>query len=362
MKTALHIFKLTLLTALIPWGATAQLIIRPGTSVAFSSEKTDIVINAADDITTNGATDFSAANLQLILIGDLALTGNLVATTLTLSGGTATLNNNLTVSQSMSLTGGQLTPAGTGKILFTGDGRAITGGSNQSYINGMLYQSGGGYRFYPIGANGIYAPATFENIGATTETGVEVVATDAALSFNPEDLISIDPAHHWQIATGDPAAINTRVSLGLNGITPASEGSLAVVQADATGSPAVNLGVFSLDDTQVTSRVSVTKPLLAVGIIPKVVVKVRDLITPFDAADNNSLYIEKIDAFDYNTVTLMDRWGVVIKRWDNFTNDVDYDFSQLSPGNYIVLVEFGNNSDGGTKEKISQMVTVLKTN
>jgi hypothetical protein len=41
---------------------------------------------------------------------------------------------------------------------------------------------------------------------------------------------------------------------------------------------------------------------------------------------------------------------------------VDDDFTQLSPGNYIVLVECRDTVDGNPAEKISQMVTVLKTN
>ena len=91
--------------------------------------------------------------------------------------------------------------------------------------------------------------------------------------------------------------------------------------------------------------------------------KVRDLITPYLVdGQNDKLYIEQIDAFDFNTVTLLDRWGVVVKRWEKYTNDIPYDFSQLGPGNYIVVVEYGNLAEGGTINKVSQMVTVLKTN
>jgi hypothetical protein len=360
MKTAIYF---VLLLTWFPLGVIhAQVVMRPGTQLGFN-DKPDVTIQATGNITTNDVTDFAATNLQLILAADLAITGNLIATQLTLAGGNAALNNNLTVSQSISFAGGLLTPSATAKLSFTGNGHDITGGGNQSYINGVFYQSGGGYRFYPVGVNGTYAPAVFDNISTTDETGVEVIAADAALTISdPTEITSVDPAHYWLLTTADPAAINSRVSLGLNGITTPGEGSLAVMQADAPGTIATSLGVFSTDDTQVTSRVVVSKPLIAIGTIPTVVVKVRDLITPFDGADNNSLYIEKIDAFDFNTVTLMDRWGVVVKRWENFTNEVDYDFTQLSPGNYIVLVEFGNNAEGSTKEKISQMVTVLKTN
>jgi hypothetical protein len=135
------------------------------------------------------------------------------------------------------------------------------------------------------------------------------------------------------------------------------------MEAATTGSTATNLRYFSVDDTQVTSLDGVTNPIIAIGSIREITLKVRDLITPFLLdGENDKLYIEQIDAFDFNTVTLLDRWGVVVKRWEKYTNEVQYDFSQLGPGNYIVIVEYGSLAEGATMQKVSQMVTVLKTN
>lgn len=360
IKPIASAFVLVLLAQL----SVAQVVIRTGTNIGFVNTP-DIVIQTTGNITTSNATDFSSARLTLILAGtDLSLTGNLVAATLKVAGaGTKTINNDLTVSTSAEFTEGILTPATSAVIKFTGDGNAVTGGSATSYINGPFYQAGGGYRFFPIGIDGTYSPATFESIEDAGDVAVEVATQGQAVTFNPENILSIDNAHYWKITNSDPSVINSRVTLGLNNITPASEGSLSVLQAADLTSEVENLGYSSFDNSNITSRGKVISPILVIGSIPEIIVKVRDLITPFIADEvNDQLYIEHIEDFDFNNVTMLDRWGVVVKRWENFKNPADYDFSKLGPGNYIVVVEFGNLAEGSPVGKISQMVTVLKTN
>jgi hypothetical protein len=355
--------------------AFAQTVIRTGTAFGFStSEKPDIVINAAGDFTTNGATDFAGANLQLNLIGrDQSINGNIFVTTLRLNSAAipavVTVNNTLTITGGMECTTGFLAAANSGKIIFTGDGSSITGGSKSSFVEGPFFQAGGGYRFFPTGYTinneTVYAPATFENAGLenTEELSVEAVGADPSLTFDAEKIKSINNTRYWQLNTTDISKINSRVSLGIEGLVQTSEGSYAVVQTESTGGDAESLGFSFLDQSLVTSRGPVSKSVLAIGVVPEVVLLVHDLITPFlqDGA-NDKLTIDQIEQYDFNTVTMLDRWGGLVKRWDNFTNDVDYDFSRLSPGNYIVVVEYGNHAEGSTVGKISQMVTVLKTN
>jgi hypothetical protein len=93
---------------------------------------------------------------------------------------------------------------------------------------------------------------------------------------------------------------------------------------------------------------------------------IHSLITPTaHDANNNVLYIENIDFFPENTVKLIDRYGVSVKSWVNFSNydtaspeQPDFDFSGLVVGNYICIVQFRDNQ--GDKRNQSQMITVLK--
>lgn len=94
---------------------------------------------------------------------------------------------------------------------------------------------------------------------------------------------------------------------------------------------------------------------------------INSFITPNSGDDqNNVLYIENIEFFPENTVKLIDRWGVPIKSWTNFSNysssvaeQADFDFNNLNIGNYICIVEY-KNSTSGEKKSQTQMISVLK--
>ncbi|HMG90617.1 MAG TPA: Ig-like domain-containing protein, partial [Chryseolinea sp.] len=94
---------------------------------------------------------------------------------------------------------------------------------------------------------------------------------------------------------------------------------------------------------------------------------IHAFITPNTADDqNNVLYIENIELYPENRVQLINRWGVTVKSWINFSNydtddskQADFDFTGLSVGNYICVVEYAN-STGGDKKSQSQMISVLK--
>lgn len=357
-------FTVVALLTLVSSTAFGQLTIRAGTTFGFN-ERPDIYMDAGGNITTNDA-DISGANFHLNIINNLSITGYLPVTVLRLTNGDVTVNNTLAIGQGIEFNSGLLTPGANGRIVYAGESSELTGASENSFVNGVFYQVGGGGRFYPVGSGSFYAPATFDNIGTSEAIGVRVVESSANLSVPSSDVLSIINSHYWELVADDPSfigAVNTRVSLSLNNVPPLSEGSYAVMEGAATGSVANNLRYFSVDDSQVTSLDAVTSPVITIGTIKEITLKVRDLITPYLLdGENDKLYIEQIDAFDFNTVTLLDRWGVVVKRWENYTNEIQYDFSQLGPGNYIVVVEYGNLAEGGTLNKVSQMVTVLKTN
>jgi hypothetical protein len=58
-------------------------------------------------------------------------------------------------------------------------------------------------------------------------------------------------------------------------------------------------------------------------------------------------------------VKLLDRWGAIAVQWENYSNDSAYDFSKLSPGNYVCIVEFAY-PGVSTKSTINGIVTILK--
>jgi CHU_C Type IX secretion signal domain len=351
----------------------AQFTVASGTNIA-ANDGTDVVIAIKGNVNNGGSYDFSNANLRLTLQMNTTaqtISGNLTAHSLNLfSGQNTTVNGNLTVTNEMYFNTGDLIPGNSGKILYTGVADNINGDESNSFddsfVDGKFYVLHSGRNFFPIGAASIgFAPAYIDGNGKE-EIAFEVFDEDAGLTFDPSgDIGEIDPTRYWQITTGDLAAIDAKVTLHSTGVVLTNQDlGLVVVQADNTGGEAENL-LSVLNDADITSRRSVTKPILAIGGSREVELVIHDIMTPFSPGENDYLVIDNIEKFTANKVTLLDRWGGKVHEWTNFTNygppflnPDGYDFKTLSPGNYICIVEYGDPDVGFSKK--SQMVTVLK--
>jgi hypothetical protein len=360
--------KIIVMALCIPFATQAQLVIG-STAVLAASGNPDIKIQSIGGITNNTTFDFSTTNLRIDLSGTAqSITGNFVLAALELNGdGVKTLNGNLTVTNQIKFGQGILKVSDTGKILFTGspDGIVLTELNNTSYVDGIFHNAGGAPKKFPIGTNNLYAPAILP--GSTPdEVGMRVNTGSSQLVIDKVELIKIDVDRYWEITTGLDK-IDSRVVLSLNGldsfIDADDEGSTAVAQGLTTGASAKNLGSNSeSDDGNILSSSKVSAPILAIAKEINVVLKIHDLITPFGSpGTNDKLMIQNLDRFDFNTVTLLDRWGVQVAVWKDYKNDTtNYDFSKLGPGNYICIVQYGKN--GGEIKVEQQMVTVIKTN
>jgi hypothetical protein len=398
MKTLLKIILLSL-----PVIANGQMVIPTGTTFTIA-EGTPVVINTtgltissganlsiadnpsidvpttisvanAGSFANNSAFDFSQVNLQLDLNGGTQiLSGNLVVRDLTLSSqGLKSVTGNLTVANSISFSEGILIPSVSGKITYMGSPENLTGflDNNNSYVEGAFYNNGSKPKAFPIGVSGLSTPAFLYD--ATGEVGMQVHSGPISWSVEGnKELLSVNDERYWEVLT-DITQVHSRISLSLNGISEtfiASDGGLAVAQAPAISDVPENLGSSSATEgLEVISDGEVSKPIVMLAKETKIVLRIHDLITPSGSDDkNNTLTIENIHRFDHNIVTLLDRWGVEVKKWKDFTNYDDpinpnadgFDFTKLSPGSYICIVQYGKGD--GTDKVEQQMVTVLKTN
>ena len=368
------------LLTLIPALTNAQVIIGSGASIA-ASQDTEIAISAPSDLNNGSAFDFSTTILNVDLVGaDQSIAGNFVMAGLSFSAsGTKTMTGNITVTKNLTFTQGILKPLSpSNKFLYTGPEGGLGGGNNDSFFDctdtgsgtPSFYSNGSGLRLFPIGAQytlpagpaNLYTPATLEEISG--ETGVSVVASDLGLDGKDTiEFFSINNQRYWQIT--DIAPVKGLVKLNLNGLEDylTKEGTITVVQTDAIAGEPTNIGNSASGDTDIKSSSAPTASYLTIGKEKKLKIRIRDLITPSGSPGfNDVLTIDYLDKFSFNHVTLLDRWGVLIKEWNDFTVEKakSYDFSQLGAGNYIVVVEYGK---AGEKKMVEQqMVTVLKTN
>jgi len=270
-------------------------------------------------------------------------------------GGTKTLTGNWEVTGTLTLTNGLVRISDNSKLLYSGTGSVE--GNSGAFIDGFFFQNGGGRRFFPIGTRGTYAPAIVEN-APTSEIGMRLLPSVSEIPLTlPQNIVGTYPDHYWEVS----GTFNSLVALSTGGAESFLEGSIpAILQAGATGGTVTSLsGTYA--DNFISSVDNASQPLLFIGKSAEFQLVIHDLITPYNINVNDKLVIDNIEKVEHNTVKLLDRWGLVVAEWKDFTNDVEYDFTRLGPGNYVCLVQFSYPGESKTTTA-KGMVTVIKSN
>lgn len=359
-----RIFILFLISIVCSGSMLAQTTISTGSEVKVKGlvSANGLLVNNSDKLdVTEAQITLTGTNQTLSTTAPLAIQGMIVE-----GGGTKTLKGDWTVTNNLTLTQGILTTL-TGKILYSGT--TTLSGTTDSYITGLLYQRGTGTRFYPIGAGTTYMPMSLNGVQENAiEIGVEGFTSGANLTL-PLDLSAIASNRYWEVTPSGTFSGST-VSLYVPGASIDAASKLVAVEGEnANSGTAVNLG-GGINGDFVTSFTPATQPILTIGIAESVDLKIMDLITPFNSDNiNDKLKIVNIEYTFENKVTLLDRWGVPVREWKNFRNFDDptnpntdtFDFTKLSPGNYICVLEYTLSADA-PKEKLNQMISVLKAN
>ena len=180
----------------------------------------------------------------------------------------------------------------------------------------------------------------------SAEIGVTGFTTGANLAL-PLNVSAIASNRYWQITVNNGSLSASGASLYVPGSSIDASQKLVVVQADdANGAMSINLGGGTSGDF-VSSFSPVTKPILTIGVGEEVDLQIHDLITPFNGdLQNDQLHIANVEFTSENKVTLLDRWGVVVKQWNNFRNyddtanpnDDGFDFSKPEPWKLYLCV------------------------
>jgi hypothetical protein len=297
----------------------------------------------AADVSLSG-TDQTLSTVTPVALNSLSVVG----------GGTKTLEGQWEVQNTLELNDGVVVVGSAAKLIYSGT-QALTG-SSTSYVNGYFYYKGSGQLFFPVGTSGNYTPMVINNAAGGPEYGVRAVAGDAGFAL-PPDVKASFTGHYWELST----APNSTISLSIDGMeTLLQEGSPVVLQAQAVGGVATSLS-GTVNNTLVTSESVASQTIVGVGVSPEFTLIIHDMITPFTQDEvNDKLVIENIDLTESNKVTFIDRYGVVVKEWTNYTSDIEFDFQRFSPGNYICVVEYV--APGSSTKFIAKgNVTVLKS-
>jgi CHU_C Type IX secretion signal domain len=348
--------------------ASGQMVISSSTVVSASTGTT--IVTSSSIINNSTGTDLS--NVALTLKGS---TKNVLNTSSSLNIDKLTVDTDdnytvggaWTITTALSLTKGNLltTRSSSSKLVYTGSDDL--NGSEASYVNGPLFiRSSIDQHTFPIGdANG-YAPVRLnkiEELDKDTEFGFDVISADPGFTTS-EAVTEIYKDRFWQLFNGNGGTFSgSPISLS-SSLTPTSiQESPVILELDQSSTQKNLGGSVGIDFFSSADKSSGTGKYYAIGKSSEVKVIVHKLITPDNDGKNDVLYIQGIDAYPDNEVTILDRWGVQFYFKKSFKNyplsslpqQADVDFTKMAIGNYIVVVNLF-----GKSESIRQMISVLK--
>jgi gliding motility-associated-like protein len=334
----------------------AQIIISDPTKLSTNSAVISIACNF---INYSQQADFQKAKIVLTGKDQELLTSGAKTTFDELvvnGGGDKKFSGSWDILSRMQFKAGWVNLQPSSRLVFHGTESNQPVADNTSYVKGMFFSKGTGKRIFPIGNNDGYFPIVAMRVKEDVTIGSEVINGTAALvSDNPQLAVSFDD-HYWKF-DAELSFTGSAVALSLNGV--ALMNFVPVVSGGA-GGMIRNIERQSMDSEYVYSAdlVLAVDKILSFAEIKQVKVIIRNLITPNRDGSNDGLYIESIEDYPANKVSLIDRYGVVVREWTNYQNDqTGFDFSTLLPGNYVCTLEYHHTVL--RKIKTSQMITVL---
>ena len=248
-----------------------------------------------------------------------------------------------------------------GSKLVIEDGAVISGGSDNSYVDGPIYNVGLGNKYFPVGSNNVFLPLELVNVTGTAPT-VGVLLTMPNTNTNVQgNLLAVSVQQYWQLDIIEGSFGGSQVVLPLRDETFLNVIDQAVVaQSPSTGEPFLSLGASALSGDEnagtVTSEIAATGMVLTVGKFEGEVggkLVVYNAVSPNDDGLNDFFKILNIDQFPNNIVTIYTRWGDKVfemSGYDNFDNKFDGQSNigasyLLAEGTYYYVVEKGETDD-----------------
>jgi len=187
-------------------GSATNLAIGSGVNNEGSFQNLGSVTFSGDWNNTNIYNDGGTGQLETNGDGSQAISnsdqsvGNLIIN----SGTEVTiLGNTFEVLNELVLTNG-IIRLGDGTSLVINENAIITGGSENSFVEGTLVQKGGGFKRYPLGVESEYLPLTLTDI-ANNGTGLEMsvgigLFSDAGIVPTPASgVVGVSDFHYWEL-------------------------------------------------------------------------------------------------------------------------------------------------------------------
>jgi hypothetical protein len=230
--------------------------------------------------------------------------------------GTKTLTGNLMIDGSIELAAGIIN-VGDDDTLLVRNGAQVNGGSVVSFVEGALTVEGTGYKFFPIGRNGVYYPVSLTDIQGVDLT-THLAAFNNLPSVKTSTPVDIDPRVYWKRQTIKGGFVGSRVSapVQLNTDDPDRIAFITGNSFQDEFGIVGSTGLQSLDGlTFAVSKDPIDKAIFAFGELPEKPAPPPYLSTTLSPnASNPDNRLIKLFSVDINSDNFH---FVVVNRWGN---------------------------------------------
>jgi gliding motility-associated-like protein len=247
---------------------------------------------------------------------------------LTISGGGEKIFlADITIEKELDLADGILVSQNNSRIIFS-ENAEVSGGSDDSYVQGPVYHLGAGDKIFPIGSGSYYLPVTITNIqGAAAEVGIRAIELNGTSLQASATLQAISTNRYWELDVVSGSVSNSVVVLPVrNEQIVNSKDEIVVAESETLTGNFRSLGQLKFEgdatDGKVYADKPVTQSLLAVGTATPDdgSIIVYNAVSANDDRLNDFLYIKNIDRFPENKVSIFSRWGDKVFEIENYDN------------------------------------------
>ncbi len=245
-------------------------------------------------------------------------------------GGNKQFLADITILSELQLENGVLVSGNGAKIIFE-QGSSVTGGSDESHIQGPVEHRGAGDWLFPIGNGTQYLPVRIDQITDPASTGT-LFLHEGAVGWNPTPAFSrFSTSRYWELTLNGTAGSGSSISLPVRDeeTLAASASELEVVAANTLDGPYSSLGQSAFTGTLSNGILTSEQPpaprYYSIGaVLSDAAIEVFNAISLNGDKVNAFMRINNIELYPDNNVAIFNRWGdkvFSLRGYDNIENN-----------------------------------------
>lgn len=283
---------------------------------------------------SQGSISFEGSETQLINHNNQRIY-NLIVT-----GSDKYIENNLTITGTLELISGILTPINDNIILLEQNAQ-ISGASEYSYISGAFYNSGSGDKTYPIGKNGNYYPVELLDIrGSNPVTGIEAFEPNPDPQYG-QGINYVSNEIYWQktVLSGTFEGAYISITNPPGSITNIED--IVIAESDLVGGVFSSIGNRSNTPGILQSELLFSQNVFSLAELEGL--SIKNVITPNNDGLNDYLIISNIENYPDNEIIIISRAGNMVYSQKNYDNswDAKVNGKVLPTGTYTCILKIG---------------------